>query len=79
MKIASRLAFVMIVALFAAGCATSGPTFTELSSTMSAMPADSGRIYIYRTVAVGLAVQPEVKLNGEVIGRAVPIGFFIHR
>ncbi|MCG6537401.1 MAG: DUF2846 domain-containing protein [Syntrophales bacterium LBB04] len=31
---------------------------------------------MYRTTILGAAVQPEVKLNGEVIGRAVPNGFF---
>jgi len=76
MKIACKLALVMIVALLAAGCATSGPKFTELSSSMGAMPADTGRIYIYRTIVLGAAIQPEVKLNGEVVGRAVPMGFF---
>lgn len=76
MKMACRLAFVTIVALLAAGCATSGPKFTELSSTMAAIPSDSGRIYIYRTTALGAAIQPAVKLNGETIGDAVPMGYF---
>jgi hypothetical protein len=76
MKMVYRLAFVMTIALLAAGCATSGPKFTEISSTMAAMPADTGRIYIYRSTALGAAIQPEVKLNGEVVGRAVPMGFF---
>src|SRR5208337_492753 len=76
MKIVCRLAFVIIITLLAAGCATSGPKFTELSSSMANMPADTGRIYIYRTTVLGAAIQPEVKLNGEVIGSAVPMGFF---
>src|SRR4029077_4209650 len=33
-------------------------------------------IYFYRTSVFGAAVQPEVKLNGEVVGKAVPQGFF---
>lgn len=35
-----------------------------------------GRIYVYRTAAFGAAVQPKVRLNEEVIGKAVPKGFF---
>jgi Protein of unknown function (DUF2846) len=35
-----------------------------------------GRIYFYRTALIGAAVQPDVKLNGEVVGKAVPNGFF---
>ena len=76
MKMVSRLAFALIVALLAAGCATSGPKFSELSSTPAAMPTDTGRIYMYRAAVLGAAVQPEVKLNGEVVGKAVPKGFF---
>jgi hypothetical protein len=35
-----------------------------------------GRISFYRTALIGTAVQPDVKLNGEVVGKAVPNGFF---
>jgi hypothetical protein len=76
MKVACKLAFVAAIFLLAAGCATSGPKFTEISSTMDALPSDTGRIYIYRSAVVGMAIQPEVRLNGEVVGRAVPMGFF---
>ena len=54
----------------------SGPKFSEVQDKLSARPADSGRIYIYRTAIIGAAVQPAVRLNGEVIGSAVPQGFF---
>ncbi|HVM81812.1 MAG TPA: DUF2846 domain-containing protein [Stellaceae bacterium] len=58
-----------------AACA-SGPKFSEVQEKLAARPADSGRIYVYRTAIIGAAVQPAVKLNGEVIGSAVPQGFF---
>lgn len=29
-------------------------------------------LYIYRTTALGTTLQPEVKLNEEVVGKAVP-------
>lgn len=63
------------VSLLLAGCAT-GPKFVEVASTFNKLVPEEGRIYIYRTAVHGAAVQPEVKLNGEVIGRAVPGGFF---
>jgi hypothetical protein len=69
---AGLLAMVVIVA----GCATGGPKFKEMSSEMAAPPAGLGRIYFYRTSVFGAAVQPEVKLNGEAVGKAVPQGFF---
>jgi hypothetical protein len=63
------------VTIVLAGCA-SGPKYTDIASGIQPVDEDSGRIYIYRTVVLGAAVQPEVKLNGEVIGTAVPQGFF---
>jgi hypothetical protein len=64
------------MAVIVAGCATGGQKFKEMSSEMAAPPAGMGRIYFYRTSVIGAAVQPEVKLNGEVVGKAVPQGFF---
>jgi hypothetical protein len=40
-------------------------------------PAEGqGRIFIYRTIVLGAAVQPSVKVNDAVVGSAVPKGFF---
>ena len=64
------------VALLLSGCATSGPKFSEMGATMPAAKPDAGRIYFYRTALIGAAVQPEVRLNGEKVGKAVPNGFF---
>jgi hypothetical protein len=71
-----RWAGFLGMAVIVAGCATIGPKFTEMSSETAAPPAGMGRIYFYRTTVFGAAVQPEVKLNGEVVGKAVPQGFF---
>jgi hypothetical protein len=71
-----RPVVVVIVALLLSACATSGPKFTEMGASMPAAATDMGRIYFYRTTALGAAVQPDVRLNGEVIGKAVPNGFF---
>jgi Protein of unknown function (DUF2846) len=67
---------LVLAALFIAGCATSGATFTDMSSGMSGPPSGTGRIYFYRTSIVGFAVQPQIRLNGEVVGKARPKGFF---
>jgi hypothetical protein len=71
-----RMLCVVIVTFILAGCATTGPKFNELAPTISNLAPDTGRIYIYRTVILGAAVQPDVKINGEVVGSAVPQGFF---
>ena len=66
---------IVLVSIFVAGCA-SGPKFSEVSSSISEVMPDKGRIYFYRTAVVGAAVQPAVRLNDEVVGKAVPNGFF---
>jgi len=73
-----RYLYLFAAALILGGCATSGQKFSETATTTAATaPApDMGRIYFYRTMLLGMAVQPEVKVNGEVVGRAVPNGFF---
>lgn len=75
LKTLKILAILSALTLLSA-CAATGPKYAEFARTLSPMPQDSGRIYIYRTSFLGGAVQPEVKLNGEVIGKAVPGGFF---
>src|SRR5215468_2972130 len=66
---------IVAASLLLSACA-SGTKFTEMSATIPAARPDMGRIYFYRTAMVGLAVQPEVRLNGEKVGKAVPNGFF---
>ena len=57
------------------GCAT-GPKYAEAKASIPPIATENGRIYFYRTSALGAAVQPDVKLNGKKIGNAVPKGFF---
>lgn len=66
---------VALVCALLAGCA-SGPKLSEIKSTIPALNPQLGRIYFYRASAVGAAIQPNLELNGEVIGEMVPLGFF---
>jgi hypothetical protein len=69
--------YPILTALILGGCATSGQKFSESATLTATGPApEMARIYFYRTMLLGVAVQPEVKVNGEVVGRAVPNGFF---
>jgi len=59
-----------------AACA-SGPKYSEVKSAIPTIPADQGRIYVFRSNSmVGAAIQPDVMLNGEKIGESKPGGFF---
>lgn len=69
------LLIALLATMLLAGCATSGVTYTELQPKLAAPAAGQGRIFIYRTIVLGAAVQPSVKLNGVVVGSAVPRGF----
>ncbi len=61
--------------LLLAACAT-GPKYTEVVSTLPSLTPSEGRIYFYRPSALGAAVQPEIKLNGQKVGTAKPHGFY---
>ena len=76
MKSMVKLGALLFVAIAIAGCASSGIKYSDLGASAAATNPDLGRIYLYRTAIVGLAVQPEVRINGEVVGKAVPNGFF---
>ncbi|MBT8101158.1 MAG: DUF2846 domain-containing protein [Gammaproteobacteria bacterium] len=71
----SRLVLPVLLATALAGCA-SGPSYTEHAASMQAVSADKGRIFMYRPSSFGAAVQPEVRINDDVVGKAKPKGFF---
>jgi hypothetical protein len=76
MKIWMRTAFVCFVLPLLAACA-SGPTYSEMQKTTAPPAANLGRIYLYRSGSpFGAAVQPSVKIDGKVVGSAVPGGYF---
>jgi Protein of unknown function (DUF2846) len=70
------VALVAVAASLLLSACASGPKFSEMSATLAAAKPEMGRIYFYRTALIGAAVQPEVRLNGEKVGKAVPNGFF---
>ena len=76
MKLASLYAGIATVILLA-GCAASGPKLAEMRSTMPQLKPDQGRIFFYRNSSMlGAAMQPNIMLNGRVVGESKPGGFF---
>jgi hypothetical protein len=70
-----RFAAVAIVALLSA-CA-SGPKLSEMKSSIPAVKAGEGRIYFYRSGSMlGAGIQPNILVNGQVVGESKPGGFF---
>lgn len=63
--------------VFVSGCATTGAKPAEMREELASVPANKGRIYFYRNSSiVGVAVQPNISLNGLVVGESKPGGFF---
>ena len=69
------LAAIML-AVSLTGCA-SGPRFSETQATLRPIPDGQGRVYFYRTQTMGVAVQPNIYLNGAKVGSCEPDGIFV--
>ncbi len=76
MKVIKQIIFLGIVGLLILSCATSGPKYSEMADSIPPLSNENGRVYIYRTSALGAAIQPAVEMDGKVVGKAVPRGFF---
>ncbi|MGU7774196.1 DUF2846 domain-containing protein [Burkholderia sp. MR1-5-21] len=75
-KMCRSLLLAGSVALLASGCA-SGPQYKEMASSIPTLASDHGRIYFFRSGSVfGAGLQPQIKLNGNVVGQSKPGGFF---
>jgi uncharacterized protein DUF2846 len=58
-----------------AGCAASGPTGRELLT--GSINPQVARLVIYRTNAMGLAVQPDYNVDNKKVGASTPNGFVV--
>ena len=65
---------VFVLAMFLAGCA-SGPT-GNLTLTDNVRPGAT-RLVIYRSSALGFAIQPNYVVDGRAVGGSQPAGFLI--
>ena len=70
-----KFAFVGLAAALVSGCA-SGPKHDEIASSIPSLKPGQARIYFFRSSTFGAAVQPEIRLNGQVVGQSQPNGFF---
>ena len=71
-----KIAGAALVAVVVAGCA-SGVKYQDMASAMPTLKAGEGRIYFLRSSSmVGAAIQPEIRLNNQVVGSSKPGGFF---
>ena len=76
MKSLARIGWIVLVCIALGACATGGPKYADVSKSVKVLAPGEARLYVYRTMGPGMAVQPEVRLDGAVVGRAQPNGFF---
>jgi hypothetical protein len=70
-----RCVVALGAALALGGCATSGPTGSQVLSLGA--KAGSARLVIYRTSSAGLLIQPDYFIDGKRAGSAQPNGFVV--
>lgn len=71
-----KFALAAAAAALVSGCAT-GMKHDEMASSMPSLKPGEGRIYFFRSNSmVGGGVQPDIRLNGQVVGTSKPGGFF---
>lgn len=71
-----KLAAAAAVAAVLSGCAT-GVKYQDMANTIPAVKPNQGRVYFLRSSSmVGAAIQPEIRLDGQVVGESKPGGFF---
>ena len=71
-----RSVFALLLVALLSACA-SGPKLAEMSSSIPPLKADEGRVFFYRSSSMmGAAIQPNILLNGNVVGESKPGGFF---
>lgn len=75
--ITRRLVLLSTLPLLAlAGCAT-GPRIADISTRIPPIPQGMARIWFFRSASpIGGAVQPPIRVNGQVAGTSIPNGAF---
>jgi hypothetical protein len=66
---------VAAAGLLLSGCATSGPTGSEILA--GSLAPKKSRLVIYRTSPFGFAVQPPYSIDGKAVGSSTPGGFVV--
>ncbi|CAG2150537.1 DUF2846 domain-containing protein [Cupriavidus plantarum] len=76
MKSVVRLLLAGFAVSLMAGCA-SGVKHSEMAASLPTLKQGEGRVYFMRSASMfGAAIQPDIRLNGDVVGESKPGGFF---
>lgn len=71
------LILLSLASLFLLCSCASGPRFSEMQSTIPRLKPDQGRVFLYRVSSpFGAMIQPDILIDGQVVGQSEPGGFF---
>lgn len=71
----ATLLLLSCAVLLLAGCASSGPTGQQILA--GSIKPQVARLVIYRTSAIGFAVQPDYNVDDKKVGISTPNGFVV--
>ncbi|WP_316152113.1 DUF2846 domain-containing protein [Cupriavidus sp. BIC8F] len=75
-RVTCMLIAVLAVSSLLAGCA-SGVKHADMAASIPTMKPGEGRVYFLRSASMfGAAIQPDLRLNNQVVGESKPGGFF---
>lgn len=76
MRVITRTLLMLAAAAVLAGCAATGPRYTDVAARIPPLAPDKGRIYFMRADTLfGAAVTADIRLNGDVVGKSERGGF----
>lgn len=67
---------LLLALVLLGGCAPAGPTYIEAAQAFPPLDSEKARVFFYRPSSIGFAIRPGVRLNGEKVGTAEPLGFY---
>jgi len=67
---------LLLGALGLVGCGATGPRYSEIEAKLPPLDKEQGRVFFYRPSIIGAAIQPDVRLDGQVVGVSQPNSFF---
>jgi hypothetical protein len=67
---------MLVAALLILCSCASGVPFTQMNPSIMPEAPDTGRIFFYRVAVAGAALQPDIVMNGETVGKSIAQGFF---
>lgn len=72
-----KVIFLAVIVFLGAGCAATGPKYSDIASTIPSLAANKGRVFFFRPdTMLGAAITSDIRVNGNVVGKSERGSFF---